>query len=197
MTSKKPKKIDRRVRRTRRQLKKALHDLIQQMPYDDITVERIVDEADISRATFYLHYDEKDDLLYASFASIVDDVKVMLAESEDKTHFNIRAIALVIFKHTHEHRLVYKALTKFDSFGTIMHLQITDMIGIVLRELQSILPNDEELGLPLGFYALQIVGIIYATMRWSLETDGTYTPEELTQMVADILSSGIPFISHS
>lgn len=197
MTAKKPKKIDRRVRRTRRQLKAALHDLIQQMSYDDITVADIVEEADISRATFYLHYDEKDDLLYASFASIVDDVEALLAESEDKTHFDVRAVALVIFKHSHEYRLIYKKLLKFDSFGTIMHLQISEMIGIMLKELQSTRSNDEKLPVPLDFYALQIIGIIYATLRWSLETNGTYTPEELTQMVADILSSGVPFISPS
>ena len=67
-------KPDRRVRRTRRQLQNALRELIQKKPYNKITKVDIVNEADISRATFYLHYNSVDELLLECFSSLGDDV---------------------------------------------------------------------------------------------------------------------------
>jgi AcrR family transcriptional regulator len=54
---------DRRVQRTRELLQRALIDLISQGAYDSITIQEIVDRANVGRTTFYLHYTSKDDLL--------------------------------------------------------------------------------------------------------------------------------------
>ena len=69
---KKERKPDRRIRRTRRQLHNALYSLIQEQNYDTITVSDVVDTADISRATFYLHYKDKDELLLHSLESLAE-----------------------------------------------------------------------------------------------------------------------------
>jgi AcrR family transcriptional regulator len=55
--------MDRRAARTRRSLHQALISLILRKGYDAITVQEIIDEADIGRATFYAHYRGKEDLL--------------------------------------------------------------------------------------------------------------------------------------
>jgi AcrR family transcriptional regulator len=55
-------KTDRRVQRTREQLQKALIELIGERGYDAITIQEIVDRANLGRTTFYLHYNSKDDL---------------------------------------------------------------------------------------------------------------------------------------
>ena len=54
---------DRRIRRTRRLLKKALVELIGEQAYDEITVQEITERADIGHRTFYRHYAGKDELL--------------------------------------------------------------------------------------------------------------------------------------
>ena len=59
--------VDRRVGRTQRALKKALLDLIQERPYEEITVRDISDRADIGRSTFYSHFDSKEALLFHGF----------------------------------------------------------------------------------------------------------------------------------
>src|SRR5262245_65774233 len=61
---------DRRVRRTRELLRVALLELIQEQGYDRITVQDILDRADIGRSTFYAYYRDKDDLLRAGFKDI-------------------------------------------------------------------------------------------------------------------------------
>ncbi|WP_235947440.1 TetR/AcrR family transcriptional regulator [Nocardia terrae] len=47
-------------------LHRSLIELMQQQPYERITVRDIIDRADIGRSTFYAHYRDKDDLLLVS-----------------------------------------------------------------------------------------------------------------------------------
>lgn len=57
---------DRRVRRTRRALHQALIGLMLERGYARITVQDILDRADVGRSTFYAHFRNKDDLLVGS-----------------------------------------------------------------------------------------------------------------------------------
>lgn len=49
-------KVDRRVRKTKMQLRQGLARLMQKKSIKEITVKELVDEVDINRSTFYLHY---------------------------------------------------------------------------------------------------------------------------------------------
>jgi AcrR family transcriptional regulator len=62
-----PKRPDRRIGRTRRRLKEALLELIQERGYDEITIRDITERADVGRSTFYSHFDSKEDLLFSGF----------------------------------------------------------------------------------------------------------------------------------
>jgi AcrR family transcriptional regulator len=57
---------DRRVQRTRRLLHKAL-SLILEKKYESITVQELLDRADVGRSTFYMHFQDKDELLLSGF----------------------------------------------------------------------------------------------------------------------------------
>lgn len=54
--------------RTRRLLFDALLDLLRERDYDTITVQQILDRADVGRSTFYAHFRNKDHLLLGDFA---------------------------------------------------------------------------------------------------------------------------------
>src|SRR5512145_1813977 len=56
-------KVDRRVRRTKDMLRGALLALIKEKGYERITVQEIIDRADVGRSTFYAHFRDKEDLL--------------------------------------------------------------------------------------------------------------------------------------
>ncbi len=49
-------KVDRRVRKTKAQLREGLAHLMLEKSIKEITVKELVDEVDINRSTFYLHY---------------------------------------------------------------------------------------------------------------------------------------------
>ena len=55
-------KLDRRAVRSKRLILGALRELLLEKGYKKITVTDIVERADIGRATFYAHFEDKEDL---------------------------------------------------------------------------------------------------------------------------------------
>jgi len=66
--------LDPRIRRTRAYLRKALIELVLERGYQGITIKDLADRACINRSTFYLHYQDKDDLLLTGFNEYWDQV---------------------------------------------------------------------------------------------------------------------------
>ena len=60
---------DRRVRRTQELLHRALISLALEKNYDSITIQEILDRADIGRSTFYAHFKGRDELLISVFTN--------------------------------------------------------------------------------------------------------------------------------
>src|ERR1041384_6276150 len=77
------KKTDARVRRTRDALGDALVALMQEKPFDTITVQDVLDRAKVGRSTFYSHYSDKDDLLMSDAEEFFESVAMMLSVRGD------------------------------------------------------------------------------------------------------------------
>lgn len=67
--------VDRRIARTRLAIRDALVALIKGKGFDALTVKDIVDRANINRGTFYLHYNDKLDLLEQTETEILQDLQ--------------------------------------------------------------------------------------------------------------------------
>ncbi len=65
---------DRRVRRSRRALREAFVALVVEQGYNSVTIEALTERADTSRATFYAHFHDMEDLLRAVVGDLVADL---------------------------------------------------------------------------------------------------------------------------
>ena len=63
MEEKKHRAVDRRVKRTKKQLKECLFRLLAEKPLKDITVKELTEEADVNRSTFYFYYRDINDMM--------------------------------------------------------------------------------------------------------------------------------------
>ncbi|MDQ0273827.1 TetR/AcrR family transcriptional regulator [Cytobacillus purgationiresistens] len=74
---------DRRIRKTKKVIRDALTDLMEEKGFDGITVRDLTERADINRGTFYLHYRDKYDLLEQSEEEILTRLKKMQLDIKD------------------------------------------------------------------------------------------------------------------
>src|SRR5215210_5394843 len=104
------KKGDARVRRTRDSLGDALIALMQEKPFDTITVQDVLDRARVSRSTFYSHYSDKDDLLMSDAEEFFEALAMALSARGDTSDrvFPVKEF----FTHLAEAQPFYKALVK-------------------------------------------------------------------------------------
>jgi AcrR family transcriptional regulator len=85
---------DPRILRSRRMLMEALARLLMKKEFEDISVQEVADEATLNRATFYLHYPDKNALLQAMTASRFRDLIERRSITFADCNGALRAIAL-------------------------------------------------------------------------------------------------------
>lgn len=77
-------RIDPRVLRTRQLIKDAVIELLEEMDIEKISVNRIAERAQINRVTFYLHYQDLQDMLEKMADEMVADILEAVSIYEEK-----------------------------------------------------------------------------------------------------------------
>lgn len=109
---------DRRVGKTQRALKEALTSLILDKGYEAVSVQDIIDRADVGRSTFYAHYIDKDELLLAIFADLDIPAPDPSAWRPDDPPFGW---TLQLFRHFGTGKRVFKAVAGIESGAIARH----------------------------------------------------------------------------
>lgn len=185
------KKLDRRVRRTRKLLSESLLTLITEKDYDSITIQDITDQADLNRATFYLHYGTKEELLIAALESRFDEV---VAKVEAKGGFmedwtNWQDI-VVIYEHVREYAPLYKVLLGGKGQAHVVNRIIDYIAEVDERSLRETLGNDVEPPIPLELVARQMAGSLYALLSWWVINDMPNSVEYMARVTHQLCMMG-------
>jgi AcrR family transcriptional regulator len=178
-----PKKLDRRVVRTRQLLRDALMELILEKGYDAVTVQDITDRANLGRATLYVHFDDKDDLLLQSLTEIFD--QLVTETGIQPVPMGMEAerppLTLVIFRHAAQNKALYRVMFRA-SGATALVRRVRVYMADICRQiiLSAIVP--EKLPIPLEILVQHMVGSLIALLEWWLENDLPYPPETMSDM---------------
>src|SRR5713101_5995826 len=128
---------DRRVQRTRRLLHKALMSLILEKKYESVTVQEILDRADVGRSTFYMHFQDKDELLFSGFQylqSFLESVQETSVTLPGKSYESIIGFSLAMFEHAHEYRRINRALLGSNAEAVVRRRIHSVLAGILWQE---------------------------------------------------------------
>ena len=111
---------DPRVLRSRQMLMESLLRLSARKEFDDISIQEIADEATLNRATFYLHYPDKDALLQAMTGARFRDLIARRGLSFTNCDGALRAIALGVCDYLAESTSCPGQLAKMPLEGSII-----------------------------------------------------------------------------
>ncbi|MFD1738242.1 TetR/AcrR family transcriptional regulator [Bacillus salitolerans] len=189
------KKTDLRVVRTQKLIKEALLKLIDKKGFDAITIQDIADEAFINRATFYLHYQDKYDLLdqisntYLKELMDVMNISFHLKNGE----VNVKRFKITlnrVFTNINENREFYRVMLGPNG--------IPDFTGKVEKFLfekfkgsfSTIVGDFSKLALPADFILHFISSAYIGVLKWWLYADDHYSPDYMAEHLANIITKG-------
>ena len=150
---------DRRSLRSRRLLWEALLAMLQTEDWAEITVQKICDQADVARSTFYAHYQTKQDLLDAGFALGLQEINRQIAAlpaTPDRLHSLDWLVAHMSNSQGFQRRL------QGSSAGFAIMLRFRAMTSDLMRR------DLQRLGQPASEQGLTFVmgGLFAATEGW-------------------------------
>ncbi|MFI7440719.1 TetR/AcrR family transcriptional regulator [Nonomuraea indica] len=179
---------DRRVRRTRELLRRALVELILERGYDRITVQHIIDRADVGRSTFYAHYTDKDDLLLGNLEELA-----AAFEEHLERHFASRAEpnpVLAAFEHADRQRDLYRALAGKRGAEVMRAGLRRRLKEVVARRVPEFLPHRDG-AVPVEVTAEFLLTSLLGLLMWWLDNDLPYTAEEMADMYMRLVVPGV------
>ena len=182
-------KTDARVRRTRDALGDALIALMQEKPFDTITVQDVLDRAHVSRSTFYSHYSDKDDLLMSDADEFFQALSMALSQHGEKSDrvFPVREF----FAHLSDVQPFFKALMKSGKYQENMELARGHFARGIERRLaelprgQSIPPHE------LQAIAFTHAGALLSLLTWWLDRGMRESPAEMDQLFHRMIWNGV------
>ena len=178
---------DRRVRKTRSALKKALTTLMLTKNINSISVKELTDIADINRGTFYLHYKDVYDLLHQSEDELMQTlVETVNSFSAEALEHDPSALFKELYTICRQHHDVVNILISEN--GDIKFIRSLEMLlrDKCLRD-WSITIKKSSMEHFDAYYAFIVGGVLSVIQYW-FANGMAETPEELAKITSDFIN---------
>ena len=183
-TQDKPVKPDRRAVRSKRLIMEAWRELILEKEYKKISVSDIVERADIGRATFYAHFEDKNHLGRYIFsqllAQIEKEIEISLEESPSQNSYQALVPSLALF------RIAAKKHRQFKKNGANpengLGMLIPPLVQRLENELDKMDLQDTHDEVPRRMMATYLVSALIAIITEWVITDMPESPEVMDVM---------------
>lgn len=177
--------MDRRQQKTRKAIFDAFIRLLEQKSFGNITVQEIIDEANIGRSTFYAHFETKDELLRAMCTEIFEHVFSDRQEKERTHDFSagggtIDAEITHVLYHLQDNRRYIKGILSSESGDLFMRYfkeYLTTMFESAGIAQHPDIPQDYITNLLICDFA--------ETVRWWMRNE-RYSPEEISRFFRSV-----------
>jgi AcrR family transcriptional regulator len=192
ITTMKSEKQDRRSQRTQRALGEALVSFMMERRYADLTVQDILDRANVGRSTFYAHYYDKDDLLSSMIEQLIAALNRRLQTTETRLEL---PPSLGLFEHMGEQRRLYRALVRGQGVDVVLRAlqqRLSDDFAAQLRAWQPVLAEKIIIVTAQG-----VVGMLLSLLQWWLANETDLSPTEMDAYFRQLVMPGVQALLQS
>jgi len=196
----KTRKDDRRSSRTQRTLKEALVLLIQEKHYDEITVQNVIDRANVGRSTFYAHYRDKEDLFRSDWEGFLDGVADHIPWQ--RVNEGGRCIPLrEILCHMLDMRVFCMALARsrkidllFKSGTTYLAKKMKEGLAAHISQQPNQMPSQlmaqSQTPVPVAVLSNFLAAALFSQIKWWLDNGMSPAPERMDEIFHEVVMPG-------
>ncbi len=185
--------MDRRIQRTRLLLQDALLALILEKGYDAVTIQNVIDRANVGRSTFYAHFQDKEDLFLSEFETMRTQFEQHLV-GQSVTDGSPWDLSRMMFQHAQDQHQLYKALAGKQG-GSVALTHIQRYLSALLREhLKPQFSRKKNAQVPPDVLAHYLVSSFMALLTWWLDHDLPYPAERMNDMYRQLTQPGVEAI---
>jgi AcrR family transcriptional regulator len=165
----------------------ALISLLAVKHYDEISINDIIDRANVGRSTFYAHYQTKDDLLKSGFERVLDMLiqNISFGEADQ----DLRLDTTPLFRHAQGHYEIYRTLV----WGSGFELLTKDGHAALSTKFQEsftrFLSGKTEPAIPLPVLSYALAGTLLILLKWWLDNKMPYSPEYMDEIFQKLVMS--------
>lgn len=185
---------DPRARRTDALLRDTLIALLEEHRFAEITVGKIVQRAQVNRATFYRHYQDKYDLaaqvIEAAFEDLMADLQASDIENERIDLGQRHAAWTKLFQHVAEHARLYRALLGKTRDPWVMMRMRKSGETWVQQRLQAMHPSRDADDMPEDVAIAFAIELLLGVIGWWLEGNMQYSPDQIATWFIRFISLG-------
>jgi AcrR family transcriptional regulator len=182
-------KNDRRINRTRATLFQALSELMIEKRYEDITVQDIIDRANVGRSTFYAHFQDKEDLAMSNLVNILDSLTDAMQPGDSDTQDFLPGPEL--FEHIREHFPTFKAMTSGHGLELFFQKGQEYWSERMAARLQAMLPAGKEPQVPIPILAHYVSGTFVNLLKWWIDNKMPYPAERMIEIVRTLVMPSV------
>ncbi|HEX6292794.1 MAG TPA: TetR/AcrR family transcriptional regulator [Herpetosiphonaceae bacterium] len=179
---------DRRIQRTRKLLQEALFALILEKGYEAVTVQDIIDRANVGRSTFYAHFLDKQQLFLSGFEQLHSFLAQQRAAATASGARKL-SFSLGMFEHVQGHLPLYRALVGKQS-GAVMVQRMQQMITDLVRDELNMLAADNAAPIPRELVVQYTVGAFMGLLIWWADHEAPYTAEQMDAIFQQLALPG-------
>jgi AcrR family transcriptional regulator len=182
-------KPDARARRTRQRLSEAFLGLLQEKAIEDVTVQDVLDRAEVGRSTFYLHYRDKNDLLLSQLEFFLETMSTMLIVRKEQSH---RVVPVAeMFAHIASAKKFYRLLGdagRLNDFFDLAQGYFERGIEVRLRESKRLPKLSQR---ELAARASALAGSLFSLLRWWLDRGAIEPAEKMDELFHRMVWNGL------
>jgi AcrR family transcriptional regulator len=191
-------KQDRRIQRTRLLLSTALLKLIEERGYDSLTVNDITEQANVGRATFYLHYEDKEQLLVGTLEEMfsqLEDLIDPLSEALGEEHYS--TATRLLFQHFSDHHRLYRVLLT-EKGAAMVFPRLLEILSNLAEQIagqdvisKSVSVEQPQTRISTNLVAHYVAGAFLGSVVWWLNNNKPYSVEQMAAIYVHLMDPGV------